>query len=263
MPHQKKYKQRRQYRRRLNMKAAKPKIKSFIPAAVVLIVLVVSVSLSWRWLDDFFKTSPYFNVSRIELLMRPVLKDALNIEFYNIRRGSNMFLLDIDKICRDTQKKHPEFKYVTVSRRLPNVISVRIEYKNPVAYLKAGSRLVPVSNDCIFLPPEVAAGRILPIISGVSLNEPRKLALGIKFVLLTRECWAIKGHRINILDLTNTREISMFLENGVEVRVGDGNSIKAKLAALKSIMDEPSFDFAKIKYIDLRFSDVVIGPRIN
>jgi len=30
---------------------------------------------------------------------------------------------------------------------------------------------------------------------------------------------------------------------------------------LKNIMDEPSFDFAKIKYIDLRFSDVVIGPK--
>jgi len=250
MPYQKKYKQRRQYRRRLNIKPV-----------VFLIVLVASVILSWRWLDDFFRTSAYFNVSRIELLMRPVLKDALNIEFYSIRRGSNIFRLDIDKIGSDTQKKHPEFRSVTVSRRLPNVISVRIEYKNPVVYLKAGLRFVPVSSDCVFLPPDIAAGKILPIISGVKFNEPRKLARGIKFITLAQAGWTIRGHRINILDLNNVRDISMFLENGIEVKVGDGNTIKTKLAALKNVMDEPSFDFAKIKYIDLRFSDVVIGPK--
>ena len=88
----------------------------------------------------------------------------------------------------------------------------------------------------------------------------RILAAGIKLLRLAESCWTIKDHRIDAIELGNLRNISIFLENGIEVRLGEG-SIKEKIITLKGILETSRFDLSKIKYIDLRFSDVVVGPK--
>ena len=203
--------------------------------------------------------------------MNPFLKEALTLDFYGISHRANIFQIDIDSIGLNTLKKHPEFKSVIISRKLPNVISARIEYKRPAAFLKIGSVLVPFSCDGVVLPKETAKGMALPVISGVNFNPSgikagnicvdKKFALGVKFIMSAYSCWDIRGHRIDSVDLKDANDIYMFLENGIQVKMGDANFIKAKIASLKKIMDEPTLDFSKIKYIDLRFSDVVIGPK--
>ncbi len=220
--------------------------------------------------------------------MKPFLKDALSLDFYNIPHHFNIFQLNIDAVGVNTQKKHPEFKTVIVSRRPPNVINVRIEYKEPVVFIKArpqskflydrnqifypqwkGYALVPVSCDGVILPAETATGKILPILSGVDFNSSvikvggvcsdKKLPYGVKLLISLNSLWRVKGHRIDVLDITNTRAVSIFLENGVEVKLGEGG-IQEKLTTLSNLLKFTKFDFTKIKYIDLRFSNAIIVP---
>lgn len=268
MPRKKRYNR----AKRFSIKKSAPKIKGIFTGIVLIAILAISFVYGASCLNGFLKESNLFTLSKIELAMNPFLKEALSLDFYGIPRRVNIFQIDIDAIGLNTQKKHPEFKSVIISRKLPNVISVRIEYKTPVAFLKMGSVAVPFSSDGVVLPQEAgSSGRALPFISGVNLKSSdvkvgnicadKKFALGIKFIMLAYSCWDIKGHRIALVDLKDTKDIYMFLENGIQVKMGDANSIKAKMALLKKIMDEPTLDFSKIKYIDLRFSDVIIGPK--
>jgi len=254
-------------------KKYKPKPKNFFPKAVWLFVIIVAVTFTCRRLNNFFIASPFFNVSKIELAMNPILKEALDIDFYNIPRHVNIFQLDIDSTGMNTQRKHPEFESVIVSRRLPDVISVRIKYKKPAAFLKDGQYFIPVSGDGITLPAEVASAKNLPIFTGIklysrdavpgSLLTDRKLQWGLKFIKLVESLWDIENCRIDVVDLNNIKEISFYLADGVCVKVGDANNMKTKLGLLKKVINEPGFDFEKIAYIDLRFSDVVIGPKLT
>ena len=246
--------------------------KNFLPKAVLVISVVAFVLLVWRLSGDFFRTSPFFNVSKIELTMRPFLKEALSLDFYGIPRRCNIFQLDIEKIASQTQDRHPEFKAVAISRKPPDVISVRIEYKQPIAFLKTNRMLVPISKDGVVLPPEAAVKGTLPVLSGIDFQRPmgkvgsicpdNRLPFAIEFLALAQSHWSIKGHRINTVDLSNTRDVSIFLENDIEIKMGDGSGMKKKLTTLKNILSQPKFDLGKIKYIDLRFSEIVIGPKI-
>lgn len=244
---------------------------NILPAFIFLAVMISAVIYGINCLDDVIRDSDMFIISRIELTMNPFLKEALSPDFYDITRHTNIFQVDIDAIKLRTMKKHPEFKSVMIYRKLPDVIGVRIEYKSPIALLRPGSQNVPFSADGVALPHETARGLALPFLAGVNFKSSgiktgdicsdKKFALGVKFIDLAYSDWGVKGHRIDIIDLKDTKNISMFLENGIEVKVGDGNSIKSKILTLKKIMEEPTLNFSKIKYIDLRFSDVIIGPK--
>lgn len=259
--------------RRFGVKSARLgliKFKGWL-SRIILIGVVAACFLPLRqWSYNFFRTSAFFNVSKIELAMRPHLKEALSLDFYNIPRHSNIFQLDIDAIGAGVQKEHPEFQSVVVLRKPPNVISVRIRYKQPVAFIKTSRGLVPIAVDGVVLPPEAAPQIGLPVFTGVDFKTPvtkvgdaccdKKLPYGIKFLTTVQYYWTIKEHTINTVDLSNIRDISIFLENGIKVRMGEGG-IKDKLDTLKNIVEKSSFDLEKIKYIDLRFSDVIIGSK--
>ena len=289
MPQRKNKRHHRYTRRRLNIKKGQFRHKVLLSAFILLVVVIFFIFLLCRWADSFFATSPFFNVSKIELTMRPILKEALSLDFYNIPRQSNIFKLAIDEVSINTQKKHPEFKSVVILRKPPNVMSVKIEYKQPVAFIKTntnsrffygareisynrkeGYALIPVAIDGVVLPSDIAVGRILPTLSGVdfkttvikvgSICSDKKLAYGLKFLSAVESFWSIKNHRIDAVNLNSTKNISILLENGIEVKMGDSR-IKEDILTLKDILEGSRFDLAKIKYIDLRFSDVIIGPR--
>lgn len=246
------------------------RLRGWLGRIILIGIVAACFLLLGRWAYDFFRTSDFFNVSKIELAMRPYLKEALSLDFYHIQRHSNIFKLDIDAIGAGVQKEHPEFQSVVILRKPPNVISVRIRYKQPIAFIKTGRALIPISVDGVVLPPEVVPEKGLPVFTGVDFKtsvirvgdacRDKKLAYGIKF-LTTAQCyWTMKEHTIHTVDLSNTRDISIFLENGIKIRMGEG-AIKEKLDTLRNILEKSSFNLEKIKYIDLRFSDVIIGSK--
>jgi cell division septal protein FtsQ len=275
--------------RRLDIRGAGSGLMGFLPKVLAAAVGLTLVLFLFRWADNLFSSSPFFAVSRIELTMRPFFNEALSLDFYNIPRRCNVFRLDIDTISRDTERRHPEFKSVVMTRKPPNAISVNIKYKEPVAFIRTTAKrqffygkqrilyprqgmfvLVPISSDGITLPADTVKGKIIPVLRGVDFQMPvvkvgtvcpdRNLIAGIRLLKVAESCWAIKDHRLDAIELSNPRNVSIFLENGIEVRLGEGN-IREKIGTLKGILETPRLDLSKIRYIDLRFSDVVVGPK--
>jgi|GEM_PF-1403124 len=286
----KKFKKHTRYRKNtFRAKNTGSGLKKIFPKFIILVVLLAAILFFWSRANNFFVRSSFFNVSKIELTMKPFLKEALSLDFYNIPPRFNIFQLNIDAVGFRTQKKHPEFKSVVILRKPPDIISVTIEYKTPIAFIKTRPQrkffhikrqvfyqqwgnyiLVPISGDGIVLPPDVAKGKILPILSGVDFEgsvvnvgnvcNDKKLSYAIRFLIMAQSCWQIRNHRIDVIEVGNLRDVSIFLENGIEIKLGEGN-VKKKINDLKNILEVSRLDLTKIKYIDLRFSNAVIGPK--
>lgn len=69
----------------------------------------------------------------------------------------------------------------------------------------------------------------------------------------------LKNYGANRIDAGDLENLSFYLASGVEVRIGPEN-FKDRLETLSRTLKDPRLVMDKIKYIDLRFKDVVIGP---
>ena len=119
---------------------------------------------------------------------------------------------------------------------------------------------IPLTNDTKSTLPIVKGLRIWSDIkSGSTVDD-----VGIKKALLLLD--ALKENKLPYeyyvvtIDIANPKNISFYLKNGTEVRIGE-EDFSNRLNTLKKVLDNLNLDKDTIKYIDLRFRDVVIGPK--
>jgi cell division septal protein FtsQ len=74
----------------------------------------------------------------------------------------------------------------------------------------------------------------------------------------------LSKYQIKTIDIADTRNISFFLSaknaEKVEIKIGDGEFNK-RLDVLATVLEQLSKDIERVKYIDLRFEDPIVGPR--
>lgn len=248
----------------------------------VLIILALIFGLA-KAAIYYMENSPYFTLAPVELIGPHFPESAKAFEFYGLAAGTNIFDVDIEAISQKVTQQHPEFEEISISRVLPNKLRVKLAYRRAVAKIKAqkkdefgswGSRLgkdIVIDENGIVLPSDediIPEG--LPEIIGADLEIPfpkvgrvyksRNLQAALSFLKSAHSFGPLNGHKIVVVDAANYRNISFFLENEVEVKVG-GGGFQEKLGRLSRIFQEPSIDLEYVKYIDLRFADVVIGPK--
>jgi len=69
-----------------------------------------------------------------------------------------------------------------------------------------------------------------------------------------------QDHEIHMIDVSDGRNISFYIEGGIEIKIG-GEDFRARLLMLIKTLESVRLDKSQIKYIDLRFGSVIIGPR--
>ena len=166
--------------------------------------------------------------------------------------------------------KHPEFKEVLVRRVLPNRIEVMLKRRTPVAQV-AYSRYVQVDKDLVILPgSSTAPFKNLTIIDGaptpaeglyvgVSIQDANtKKAL--KLSDLIKRSNILKKHVLTKIDIGDPKNICLIVDSDIEIRIGS-NHLVERFKILDQTLKIIELDRSKIRYIDLRFDDVVIGPR--
>ena len=62
------------------------------------------------------------------------------------------------------------------------------------------------------------------------------------------------------IDIGDSKNLSFFVDQDIEIRIGNSHLIE-RLKILDQTLKTIELDRSKIRYIDLRFDDVVIGPR--
>lgn len=251
-----------------------------LPPTLIILALIFGLAKAAIY---YIENSPYFALAPIELIGPHFPKGARAFDFYGLAAGTNIFKVDIEAVAQKVARQHPEFEEVTISRALPNKLRVKLAYRRAVAKIKAqnkgglgfwGSRpekdIVVDENGIVLPSDEGFVPEMLPEIIGAELEIPhpevgmvcksRSLQEALLFLKSAGTFGPLNGHKIVAVDAVNYRNISFFLENEVEVKVG-GGGFQEKLERLRRILQEPSIDLEHVKYIDLRFTDVVIGPK--
>ncbi len=214
--------------------------------------------------------SPAFQLEEVRILNIGTISQAEAFAFCGLNRGENLVGLDLGSVQQVIKRTHPEFKEVRVRRVLPSRIEIVLKRRTPIAQV-ALSRFVQIDKDFVILPGSSPTPfRNLVIIEGST--SPRDGALigqrladpamqkAIRLAEAVRRSNVLGRHQLTKVNISDPRNIAFFVDGDIEIRIG-GNHFLERLKILDQTLKSVELDASKVRYIDLRFDDVVIGPR--
>lgn len=234
-------------------------VKKFLRFALIFALIAVSY-LSLR-------NSEYFTLTDIKVVGSDDTSGLRAEDLLELYKGRNIFDIDIDAISFRIKKDYPLAKDVIVRKVLPSSLVVDIASRVPVAKIKANGYF-PIDRTGMVLPPEAESSN-LPVISGFSMwlkprvgerLDNRQLESAFLLIDALKENTLGDFFSVTTVDAANYKNLSFYLKNGIEVKIG-GDDFPERLKMLKTTLNNRKLDKNDIRYIDLRFRDVVIGPK--
>ncbi len=214
--------------------------------------------------------SPTFELQEVKILNIGSMNQAQSFEFCELKPGENLITLDLVNVQQMIKRKHPEFKEVRVRRVLPNRVEVVLKRRTPIAQV-AFSRFVQIDKDLVVLPGSAtAAFRNLTVIDGavgprqglfvgVKLTD-RATVKAVKLMDVVKRSGVLRKSTLTKIDIADPKNFSLYVDNDIEIKIGESHFIE-RLKILGQTLRTVELDRNKIRYIDLRFDDVVIGPK--
>lgn len=239
-------------------------------------ILVAGIGIGIVTLQYMFVDSDLFNVKGLDVRFYDDKNILRRESFGGIEDkhvlGANIFLVDLNDLKKRIETGHPELRDIVVRRALPDRLIVQARQRLAVAQVY-GDRLYFIDKDGVFLPyaNNPVEGNI-PLISGIRVAGPARSSAvqkeKIKKALFLIDALSankkLSGCQIKTVDIADIRNISFFLSakdaEKVEIKIGDGEFNK-RLDVLAMILEQLGQDIERVKYIDLRFEDPIVGPR--
>lgn len=240
--------------------------------AKISILIVVSLILILK-IYYFFINVPFFTVHDPLVLGN---KLVLNEEIYKkVKKyfqkylhseAPNIFKINLKELSSYLQVQFGEIKKVTVERKLPNRIIIRIIEKEPLALINTDYGVVNIDKDGYVFIVDQKGENNYPIITGVNSS---KIRLGrriedpkVKKILgLISNIKAINSNLLDEFSEFNINKFSQIkaytTQKGTRICFGQDlslNVIKKLLAVISYAKQKEDI----IEYIDLRFKNVVV-----
>lgn len=213
--------------------------------------------------------SPAFQLAEVRILNAGTLTPQQSFAFCDLRPGENLVGLDLVAVQQVIKRRHPEFKEVIVRRVLPNRVDVTLKRRTPAAQIRIG-RYVQVDRDLVVLPGSSPAPfRNLVTITGLtprgqwgigSVLTDTGARKAVKFMEVLDRTGMLGKHTLTRIDVSDPRNLVFYVDDDIEVRMGHDHFIE-RLKILGQTVRTLELDRNRIEYIDLRFDDVVVGPR--
>lgn len=233
---------------------------------VIVIVLVVAsilagVGLGFRWAGrKLFSENPRFEIHHLEIVCDGKLGEEKIREYSGLHEGMNLFDFTFKEI-REELGKVPLVESVSLERKLPSTLHVRVKERIPVARVLISNYKTPRLMDRygVILPPrrspELAR---LPLIKGLDVEmrpgdqaESRVVECALEIIALCEsERYLHTNIELESLDIKYDDYIDMRLRGGSRVKIPH-YSLKKKLFKLASIIEFYRAKGARIKEADL------------
>jgi cell division septal protein FtsQ len=213
--------------------------------------------------------SPTFQLREVHVLNMGTLTPEQAFKFSELQPGENLVHLDLVGVQQVIKRNHPEFKEVRVRRVLPDRVEILLKRRTPVAQALF-SRYVQIDKDRVVLPgSSTVPFRNLTVIEGAPMPrgglfvgttlEDSATQKALRLMEVLKHSQMLAKHTLTKIDIGDPRNFAFFVD-GIEIRIGNNHFIE-RLKILDQTLRTLALDAAKIRYIDLRFDDVVIGPR--
>lgn len=232
--------------------------------ALVLCALIVALILGMRVL--LINLSD-FKIKKVSIINEKGRELANPEDFFRLDLvdNLNLFSFDMQRIAQDIQARHPELLAVSVHKRFPNKLLIKVVEKEPQAIVVLpDSCLVDVQG---FTLPYKPGYKDLPKIFGI---HPRQVQLYTqssslrlqKALNLLAELKKAKIHpeyQISKIDVRQYQDIIFYFRNGIEVKMGESDFAR-KVALLSKILLQLKTKGTVPKYIDMRFDNPAVLP---
>ena len=235
------------------------------------ILSLTAVGLLFGTVIAYALNSSTFELGEVKILNAGPMTPGQAFDFCELRKGESLISLDLVAVQEVVKRQHPEYKEARVRRVLPNRIEVLLKRRTPAAQVVFSSRFIQIDRDQVLLPGAPSAPfRNLTVIEGITA-PPGRLFVGsalkdqaalnaLKLMDAMRQAQTLRGHSLTRINITDPNNFSLWIDGQIEIRFG-GAHFMERLKILDQTLKRVPLDASKIGYIDLRFDDVVIGPR--
>jgi len=239
-------------------------------------ILVACIGVGIVMFQYMFVDSDLFNVKGLDVRFYDQKNMLRRVSFSDIEdkdvMGTNVFLVNLKSFKERIAAAHPELRDIVVRRALPNRLIVQARQRVPVAQVY-GDRPYFIDKDGVFLPyaKDSSDEEMIPIITGIRASPSRggsaqkeKIDKALFLIETASANQKLSKYKIKKIDITDSRNISFFFNAAdaekVEIKIGEGEFTK-RLEVLSTVLEQLGGDIQRVKYIDLRFEDPIVGPR--
>lgn len=242
--------------------------EAIISRATTAIIAAVFIFFAGLLVKSFLNESDYFKLRSVDIrssFLDPRAATAISNRILNSCRNKNVFSVNLKGMAQSIQASYGDVRNVIVNISLPDKLTVSMKLRRPVGLIKSG-RFYPVDQDGVVLPAgsRIDALNDLPIISGVEIRSAvsmkRNLRLALDLLEEIDKTRSISHHGVASVNASDPGNMSFTLKNGVEVRVGD-RDFRFRLDLLTKALRDPRLVLENVNYIDVRFRDIIIGPK--
>jgi cell division septal protein FtsQ len=173
--------------------------------------------------------------------------------------GEPIWSVNLEALAESLHAQQPWLKEVRVIRQLPNTLRIHTVERLPVAQVQMGG-WHPVDREGVILP-QASATPIEGLVRLVGVSQQDALQRGLRIRTRLSRSAPTLARRITDINVADEQAIRLMMDGAIEVRCGSEAELAMHLkrleAALKTMAKQP----LAIRYIDVRFSEPVIGPR--
>lgn len=169
--------------------------------------------------------------------------------------GKNIISLSPQKTEELIKEELPGIDQVEIKKKLPDKLIVYLTKRKPIAVVEVNSDYYQVDYQGIILA-KLDQPTDLPLIvcSNRQFESPVILSsLDFLYQLL------ISGIEARRLEITDSRELTVFLKTGPKVLISLDKNIKEQVDSLQLILERAKIEGKQIELIDLRFDKPVIS----
>ncbi|MCX5677707.1 MAG: cell division protein FtsQ/DivIB [Candidatus Omnitrophica bacterium] len=241
-------------------------ISKTMTVLVVFLFLIFAAML----VKAFLRQSDYFKLRAVDIkasFLDPRAASSISSRVFNAYRSKNVFNINLKYIAQSIQSSYGDVRDVVASISLPDKLVISLKLRRPVALIKSG-KFYPVDEDGVILPggSRVEALNDLPVINGLDIRTinsgltGKNLNLTLELLGEIRRARSLSSFGVSSISVYDPRNMSFCLKNGVEIRIGQEN-FRERLNLLSKALRDPRLALDNIRYIDVRFKDIVVGPK--
>ncbi|MFZ3101102.1 MAG: FtsQ-type POTRA domain-containing protein [Desulfitobacteriaceae bacterium] len=228
-----------------------------------LMVLIILISLGLV----FFLRSGFFAVQKVDFQGLSNIPVGEMQKLAGLVQGENIFLFDQNVLSRRLNL-HPLVQNVSFQRKLPHTLIVQVTERTPFALVLVPKGILEVDSQGVFLRRlESWPNKDNPVIDGMSISESAGPGQNISTPPLTSALLLLGQAPKALLPLigevhvNSIQQMTLFLISGVEVRLGQAEDWKAKLASLFQLLNDKGYQSFQqgVRYIDFTAAKPVIG----
>lgn len=242
--------------------------RAFSPPFILLLVVLGGSVIFLNQLFVFLKQSPTFRVKIVAL--DPSLQ-FINQNDLVYLIGKNIFEVDLRQVQRRLLNKYSQLSHLKVVRQYPDRIFIEAKKRSSFAQMRFKNRIVIVDQNGVVVTLSNSFDEALPLIEGVrEQDKTLKLGWAVAGKEIQEAMAIIKAYvsrkplatrfRLKSINVENPSLIYFMMDDNLKIII-DGEEIEEKIEMLSLILSQRNLDLAKVRYLDLRFHEPVIGQR--